>query len=63
MQRYEVKGMTCGHCERAVIQAIQALDGDAVVTVDRAAGVVEVQSRLGDAEIRAAIAEEGYEVA
>lgn len=63
MQRYEVKGMTCGHCERAVIQAIQALDGDAVVTVDRAVGVVEVQSRLGDAEIRAAIAEEGYEVA
>ncbi|WP_217476350.1 heavy-metal-associated domain-containing protein [Stutzerimonas stutzeri] len=62
MQQFNVKGMTCAHCERAVTQAIQSRDGEAKVDVDLAAGVVRVDSRLDEAAIREAIAEEGYEV-
>lgn len=62
MQTFNVEGMTCAHCERAVIQAIQARDGDARVEVDLGAGVVRVESRLETAVVREAIEEEGYQV-
>ncbi len=62
MQTFNVQGMTCGHCERAVAQAIKARDPGAEVIIDRAAGTVQVQSTLQEGEIRAAIAEEGYQV-
>ncbi len=62
-QTFTVQGMTCGHCERAVTQAIQALDPDAQVTIDRAAGRVEVQSSQPREQVAQAIAQEGYTVA
>lgn len=62
MQLFNVKGMTCAHCERAVTQAIQSRDREAKVDVDLAAGEVRVDSRLDEAAIREAITEEGYEV-
>lgn len=62
MQVFNVTGMTCGHCQRAVIQAIQAKDPAASVTVDLSAGTVAVDSTLDDQAIRAAITEEGYQV-
>ena len=62
MQLFNVTGMTCGHCERAVIQAIQAKDPGAQVTVDLSAGTVAVDSTLDDQAIRDAISEEGYQV-
>lgn len=62
MQTFNVKGMTCAHCERAVTQAIQSRDGDARVDVDLNAGVVMVDGSLDEAAIREAIKEEGYEV-
>ena len=63
MQQFKVSGMSCGHCVRAVTQAIQALDQAARVEVDLAAGRVSVESVLDAAQIQAAIREEGYEVA
>ena len=63
MQQFKVSGMSCGHCVRAVTQAIQALDQAARVEVDLAAGRVSVESVLDAAQIEAAIREEGYEVA
>ncbi|WP_415844132.1 heavy-metal-associated domain-containing protein [Stutzerimonas zhaodongensis] len=62
MQTFNVEGMTCAHCERAVINAIQARDADARVEVDLGAGVVRVDGRLDDTTIREAIEEEGYPV-
>ncbi len=62
MQTFQVTGMTCAHCERAVIQAIQARDADARVRVDLARGLVEVDAALEAEAIREAIREEGYEV-
>ena len=62
-QSFDVKGMTCGHCERAVTEAVKALDPQAEVRVDRAAGRVEVQTQQPRESVARAIAEEGYEVA
>ncbi len=62
MQTFNVQGMTCAHCERAVTNAIQSLDAQARVRVDRQSGVVEVEGDLGEAAIRKAIEQEGYQV-
>ncbi|WP_455924139.1 cation transporter [Pseudomonas putida] len=63
MQEFNVQGMTCGHCVRAVTQAVQALDAAAVVEVDLATAKVRVQSQQSPAAIVEAIREEGYTVA
>ncbi|MCM5571956.1 cation transporter [Burkholderiaceae bacterium FT117] len=62
-QVFEVKGMSCGHCARAVTGAIQEIDPSAKVEVDLAAGSVEVQSARPRVELAEAIREAGYEVA
>ncbi|HZY15977.1 MAG TPA: cation transporter [Ramlibacter sp.] len=62
-QSFQVQGMTCGHCVRAVTQALKSLDPQAEVQVDLAAGRVEVQSQQDRAALAQAIAEEGYQVA
>lgn len=61
-QTFNVQGMTCGHCEKAVTQAVQSLDPQAQVKIDRPAGKVEVESTQPREAIAKAIAEEGYEV-
>ena len=55
--------MTCGHCERAVTNAVQELDPQATVQIDRAHNRVDVTSEQPRAALAAAIAEEGYTVA
>lgn len=62
MRTFQVTGMTCAHCERAVTQAIQAREPGAVVRVDLERGQVEVQGQLSDQAIREAIEEEGYQL-
>ncbi|TBU90946.1 heavy-metal-associated domain-containing protein [Phytopseudomonas dryadis] len=59
-QVFKVQGMTCGHCVRAITQALQAVDGEAQVQVDLAAGEVRVHSTRAADELIAAIASEGY---
>ena len=61
-QRYHVSGMTCGHCVRAVTQAIQGLDAAARVTVDLEGGLVVVDSTAAPALVADAIRAEGYTV-
>ena len=60
---FEVQGMTCGHCERAVVHAVREVDTEAVVKVDLPSGRVEVQSDKSRDAIANAIREEGYEIA
>jgi copper chaperone len=62
-QTFTVTGMTCGHCERAVKNAVQQLDPQARVSIDRAANRVEVDSTQPREVLAKAIAEEGYGVA
>ncbi|HMN92620.1 MAG TPA: cation transporter [Hydrogenophaga sp.] len=62
-QIFDVQGMTCGHCEKAVIGAIREIDPKATVQVDRRQNRVEVESALEREAIARAIREEGYSVA
>ena len=61
-QTFSVTGMTCGHCERAVTQAVKQLDPAAEIKIDRAANRIEVQSTQPREALAAAIASEGYAV-
>ncbi|WP_395297078.1 heavy-metal-associated domain-containing protein [Kitasatospora hibisci] len=59
---YAVAGMTCGHCERAVGEAVAGLPGVTAVSVDVRGGLVTVsaEAELDDATLRAAIGDAGY---
>ncbi|WP_223470780.1 MULTISPECIES: heavy-metal-associated domain-containing protein [unclassified Pseudomonas] len=61
MQTFNVQGMSCGHCVKAITQAVQAKDPTADVQVDLGAKTVQVQSSLPADAVLAAIKEEGYE--
>ena len=54
-------GMTCGHCEKAVTEAVKQVDPQADVHIDRAANRVDVQSTAEPGALVAAISEEGYQ--
>lgn len=59
---YRVDGMTCGHCERAVITEVGAVDGVSEVRVDLDTKRVDVYGAGVDAgAVVAAIDEAGYE--
>jgi len=60
MQIFNVQGMTCGHCVRAVTDAIKGEDPAAEVQIDLAKGEVAVQSQLAADQIIGLIVEEGY---
>ncbi len=62
MLTLQVKGMSCGHCKKAVTSAILAKDSKAQVTVDVQSGRVEVDSTLSDTELKEAIDDAGYEL-
>lgn len=62
MQVFNVHGMSCGHCVRAITQAIQAKDPAASVQVDLGAKEVGIESRLSADEVISLISEEGYGV-
>lgn len=56
-----VTGMTCGHCVRAITQAVQEVDPQAVVKVDIADRAVSVQTTAASDRIVDAIRDAGYE--
>ena len=62
-QRFDVQGMTCAHCVRAVTEAVRRLDPAARVEVDLPAGRVAVDTTAPRERVAAAIREEGYAVA
>ncbi len=57
-----VSGMTCGHCARAVSEAVSHLPGVVGVAVDLEAARVRVQGQPDPEAVRSAIEEEGYHV-
>ncbi|MGY2442628.1 heavy-metal-associated domain-containing protein [Pseudomonas sp. SDO52101_S400] len=62
MQVFTVEGMSCGHCVKAVTQAVQSKDPAASVRVDLAAKEVGVESALSAEQVIEAISEEGYAI-
>jgi len=61
MQVFNVQGMSCGHCVKAITQALQAKDPAASVRVDLGTKEVGVESALTPEQVIAAITEEGYD--
>jgi len=59
-----VTGMSCGGCEQNVEDALGALEGVTGVEADHEDDTVEVSAEAGvsEAEIHAAIEDEGYDV-
>ena len=60
MLELNVTGMTCGHCVRAVTQAVRTLDPQADVQVDLASKRVRVEGHTSAGEIIAALGVAGY---
>lgn len=61
-QIFTVTGMTCGHCEKAVTRALQQVDPQAQVEIDRAQNRVQVESTHSREALAQAIVEEGYAI-
>lgn len=60
--KFDVEGMTCGHCVRAITRAIHTLDPDARVDVDLTHGVVTVEGAILVDAAAGAIRNAGYTV-
>jgi len=59
-QKFQVSGMSCGHCQQAVTRAVQQVDPEAQVTVDLPTGHVDVVSQQPRENIILAIENAGY---
>ncbi len=64
---YQVQGMTCDHCVRAVTEELSSLTGVTGISIDLNVGALSAvhvtsSTALDEAEVRAAVAEAGYEL-
>jgi len=57
---FNIPAMSCGHCVRAITEAVKALDPAAQVDVDLASKKVEIQSSQDRQSVAAALAQAGY---
>ncbi|WP_202370072.1 heavy-metal-associated domain-containing protein [Pseudomonas sp. MWU318] len=62
MQVFSVQGMSCGHCVKAITNAVQAKDPAASVRVDLGTKEVGVESSLSPEQVIEVISDEGYPV-
>jgi copper chaperone len=60
--QFQVAGMSCGHCVRAIEDAVQGIDPNAQVKVELPKGQVQVESAQPREALAAAIADAGYKV-
>ncbi|WP_426624882.1 heavy-metal-associated domain-containing protein [Leifsonia sp. McL0607] len=59
---FQVDGMTCAHCERAVTEEVTSIAGVTGIDVSAATGVLTVESpsAVDDTLVLAAVEEAGY---
>jgi copper chaperone len=60
MHRFTLPDMSCGHCVAAITEALQALDAQARIAIDRTARTADVDSALPRETLAAALTEAGY---
>ena len=60
MTTLKIIGMTCGHCQKAVTEALRSVDGVAKVDVNLADGVAKVEGSNDTSTLISAVEEEGY---
>ena len=61
MKKITIEGMSCEHCVAHVKEALEGL-GASSVTVSLDGGYAECETDKPDADIKAAIEDEGYDV-
>lgn len=62
-QRLSVPSISCGHCVAAITESVSAVRGVTDVDVDLASKTVRVAGSADPADLRAAIADAGYDAA
>lgn len=60
MLEFKIPAMSCGHCVKAVTEAVHAVDPNAAVEVDLASKQVTVQTGAARAAVAEALSEAGY---
>jgi copper chaperone len=60
MLEFNIPAISCGHCVRAVTEAVHEVDPKAEVQVDLATKRVQVQTEAARPVVAAALAEAGY---
>lgn len=60
MLEFNIQSMSCGHCVRAVTEAVHEVDPKAKVEVDLATKRVHVQTEVARTAVVAALTEAGY---
>ncbi len=60
MTELKIEGMTCGHCQKSVQDALQGVEGVREVQVDLASGQARVEGDADTARLVAAVEAEGY---
>ena len=55
-----ITGMTCGHCQEGVTQALKSVPGVSDAQVDLGTGKAVVQGNAEPEQLVAAVVEEGY---
>ena len=63
MLTFQIPNMTCGHCVKAVTQAVHAVDPAATVQTDLATHEVKVETTASRESVVAQLAEAGYQPA
>jgi copper chaperone len=61
MTQLSIEGMTCSHCQSAVKQALERVEGVETAEVDLARGIATIQGEAVQASLIAAVEEEGYQ--
>lgn len=60
-RRLTVEGMSCGHCEQTVEEALSDVEGVESVDVDRESAAATVEGDADPDELVAAVEDAGYE--
>ncbi|MQW92564.1 heavy metal transporter [Acinetobacter wanghuae] len=58
--KLRIDNMTCGGCARSVTATIKELDQNAVVTIDVATKLVDVETQISQDDVIAALTEDGF---
>ena len=61
MTTLKVEGMTCGHCQKAVKEALESVSGAEHVEVDLQTGMAKVAGTADLNALIAAVVDEGYQ--
>ena len=60
MIELHIPNMSCGHCVRAITEAVKASDAQAQVSTDLAQHLVRVQTQVSAEVLTAALTQAGY---